>query len=298
MNERPGPPEPLGSELEDLLAEFRDAEGLPGPARERIWNTVSADEPPRRRFVAAPSTSAQPGRRWAIVAVAAVAAVTVLWLGLGDRLTADQARPDERRGAAAMVERGDDDPRTAVERQVADSVPSERETSKTAATPESPTIPETPAPLEPEVAADDAGAPHAEATTSVEPKPTPSRSDQRPAPNRVQPSPSRDPEPEPSAPPSPSTLSEEQRLVGKAWSALTEGNPEGAMSVVRDHAKRFPQGILAPERDAVSAIARCRISPDASSSILAAFRRAHASSPLASRVSKACAPAEKKSSTP
>lgn len=284
MTERDGPPEPLDVGLEDLLVEFRDGDVLPEDARERIWKTVSADEPPRRRFVPPPVASAHPGRRWAIGAVVAVAAVTVLWLGLGDRLTADEAEQDPRRDAAAMVEHGDASPSTAVERERASTKPRAR-------APEPESVEPPSAPLEPNAPVEsDAGVPQPE---TVEP-PKPGKS--RPRPKQAEPD--EPDEPDEPAPSPASTLAEEQRLVGKAWSALTEGNPEGAMTVVRTHAEQFPSGMLAPERDAVSAIARCRISPDASASILAAFRRAHASSPLASRVSKACTGGEKKSPAP
>lgn len=282
MTERDGPPEPLDAGLEDLLAEFRDGDVLSEDARERIWKTVGADEPPRRRFVPPPLATATPGRRWAIGAVVAVAAATLLWLGLGDRLTADEAEPDARRDAAAMVEHGDATPNAAIEREPAS-------TRSRVPEPEPELDPVEPplAPLEPNAPVEsEAGVPQPETIESPEPR-RPSKS--RPRPKQAEP----EPVPSPS-----STLAEEQRMVGKAWSALTEGNPEGAMTIVRAHAEQFPSGVLAPERDAVSAIARCRISPDASTSILAAFRRAHASSPLASRVSKACTGGEKKSPAP
>lgn len=282
MTERDGPPEPLDAGLEDLLAEFRDADVLPEDARQRIWETVGADEPPRRRFVPPPPATATAGRRWTIGAVVAVAAATLLWLGLGDRLTADETERDARRDAAAMVEHDDATPNAAVEREAASTRSRVR-----APEPELDPVEPPSAPLEPNAPVEsEAGVAKPESIESPESR-KPSKS--RPRPEQTEP----EPVPSPS-----STLAEEQRMVGKAWSALTAGNPEGAMTIVRAHAKQFPSGVLAPERDAVSAIARCRISPDASTSILAAFRGAHASSPLASRVSKACTGGEKKSPAP
>lgn len=50
---------------------------------------------------------------------------------------------------------------------------------------------------------------------------------------------------------SPDALEEEQRLLGAAQRALTQTDAAGALATIRAHARRFPRGTLAEERDAL-----------------------------------------------
>ena len=75
--------------------------------------------------------------------------------------------------------------------------------------------------------------------------------------------------------------------------ALAQGNTAGALAVADEHARRFEHGLLAPERDAVETIARCRRGEGEGPGRAAAFHRAHPGSPLADRVDDACLPTTK-----
>jgi hypothetical protein len=97
------------------------------------------------------------------------------------------------------------------------------------------------------------------------------------------------PPPEPAIaapPPSASTLDAERKLIAQAWSALTQGNPAAALASAAAHRKQFPNGVLAPERLAVEAIAQCKRDGDAGKAHT--FLKAHVRSPLAARVRSAC----------
>lgn len=50
---------------------------------------------------------------------------------------------------------------------------------------------------------------------------------------------------------SPDALEEEQRLLGAAQRSLTQRDSAGALATIRAHARRFPRGTLAEERDAL-----------------------------------------------
>jgi hypothetical protein len=85
-----------------------------------------------------------------------------------------------------------------------------------------------------------------------------------------------------------STLEAERRLIAKAWDALTRDQPGQALEVAREHADLFTNGVLAPERRAIEAIARCERDGDAAGA--SRFLRQYPRSPLAGRVRSACSP--------
>jgi hypothetical protein len=87
----------------------------------------------------------------------------------------------------------------------------------------------------------------------------------------------------------PSTLLDELRLVRRAWSALRDHQGDAALAALDEHAARFPDGELAPERLAARAVALCEIGrADEGARAAAAFLAAHPRSPHASRVRGAC----------
>jgi hypothetical protein len=92
----------------------------------------------------------------------------------------------------------------------------------------------------------------------------------------------------PAAAPTPAvdTLAEETEIVARARAAIASGEWTRAQTLLADHARRFPRGVLAPERDAYTAIARC--SSGARGSILATFTAAHPGSAYLDRVRAAC----------
>lgn len=93
-------------------------------------------------------------------------------------------------------------------------------------------------------------------------------------------------------------LAEELALVDPARAALARGDHANALRLFGEHAQRFPNGALAPERDAYSAIARCQDGARDRKSLLAAFARAHVGSSLLDRVRDACRDSSTDSRTP
>lgn len=101
------------------------------------------------------------------------------------------------------------------------------------------------------------------------------------------------PEPSPpdvvAPPPATSSVGEEARLLQRARTALARRDPAAALAIVRDHAKRFPETIFAPERDSLELLSECALGRSAAvRDALAAFLDRHAGSGLADRVRRAC----------
>jgi|HubBroStandDraft_2_1064218.scaffolds.fasta_scaffold283366_1 hypothetical protein len=108
--------------------------------------------------------------------------------------------------------------------------------------------------------------------------------------------PSASPNPTPAAvlpiptPPSATTVEAEMRLVGAAIDALHGGDPARALALFDEHARSFPNGVLAEERAGERVMALCDLDRVADARAAAAdFLRAHAHAPLASRVRASCA---------
>jgi outer membrane protein assembly factor BamD (BamD/ComL family) len=86
-----------------------------------------------------------------------------------------------------------------------------------------------------------------------------------------------------------STLAEETRLLSRARTDLLEGQPEQALERLGEHARRFPAGLLAEERQALRAVALCEAGHDADGEAAArSFLREHPHAALAQRVRSAC----------
>lgn len=80
----------------------------------------------------------------------------------------------------------------------------------------------------------------------------------------------------------------EAELLGRAWVAIREGRDEDTRALLAEHARRFPRGALAPEREACQLVARCR---EGGSDAIARARRyldQHRASHLAARVADGC----------
>lgn len=84
------------------------------------------------------------------------------------------------------------------------------------------------------------------------------------------------------------TLAREKALVQQAWETLAAGDPDGALRIVDTHAREFPEGVLAPERRAVTLVARCKRGDADATERAAAWLHSAARSPLAARVRAAC----------
>jgi hypothetical protein len=90
-----------------------------------------------------------------------------------------------------------------------------------------------------------------------------------------------------SAPLSAETLAEETRLLREADQALRAGNAPRALTLLDEHASRYPRGALAPERNAERLIARCKLGQVEAKSAQA-YLSTHANSAFAPRIRDAC----------
>jgi hypothetical protein len=86
-----------------------------------------------------------------------------------------------------------------------------------------------------------------------------------------------------------SRLAAEAALLQGAQTALASGAPAAALLQLEQHAREFPAGVLAQEREALRVVALCAAGREREGRAEAAtFLRAHAGSVLAERVRGAC----------
>jgi hypothetical protein len=88
------------------------------------------------------------------------------------------------------------------------------------------------------------------------------------------------------------SLVEETRLIRDADRALRAGNARRALTLLDEHATRFPTGALAPERSAERLLASCVLGTATASSVNN-FIRKNAGSPLIARLKQTCAAAKR-----
>jgi hypothetical protein len=329
-------PAPLPRHVRALLAEYRDAHELPAAASERIWSVVGAEDAPEPAFDplehetdARPRRSTVEGRRprkrsglaisgdreavrsqrgnvrwlgWGTATLAAAAVLVLAWQ-LGGEL-AERRQASRTQDAAVMQGGGGSTQGRAgvgagghAKAREADSSPD------ASASPASPASPDSSA--GPILAPDPSGS--TLGSFALDPSRSASRAtvpevprDSGTTSSRSEPPRSRlaaaAPEPTPAEPGS--TLAIERELVARAWRALALGETAQALDVAAEHARRFPAGLLAPERAAIDTIARCRRGDADGPRHADAFHRAHPRSPLAERIDEACTPASKESTTP
>lgn len=255
MNDRQAPDIELDDEAEALLAAFRGEEEIPGDLHDRVWARVEADTTSENRVVVGPWV-----RRVAIGVVAAAAAVALAWIST-DSL--DAAKEDEAGMQAphgAVIERTSGE---ASETEI--QAPVEKRKPVATDVPVPVPVPET---VEPE-------------PETVEPEPNPAK------PAIKSPKPEKKLEAPP--PVEPSTLGEEVALIQKARKALLAKTPGEALTILRDHADRFPNGAMIQERRALLAIATCEANgADAGRASAESFLGKHPNAALADRVRSAC----------
>ena len=80
---------------------------------------------------------------------------------------------------------------------------------------------------------------------------------------------------------------EEARLIGALDGALRSGDPTRASRLAEEHSRRFPNGVLAEEREGGQVLAHC-MSGNAAFSGAAAFLAAHPRTPLRARIEAGC----------
>jgi len=83
------------------------------------------------------------------------------------------------------------------------------------------------------------------------------------------------------------TLADETRLLRDADQALRAGNAQRALSLLDEHASRYPRGVLAPERSAERMLARCKLG-QVEAKAAQAYLASHANSAFAPRIRDAC----------
>lgn len=86
----------------------------------------------------------------------------------------------------------------------------------------------------------------------------------------------------------PETLAEETRLVREADQALRAGGAARALTLLDEHQRRFPRGVLAPERSAERLLARCQLG-HVDAKAAEAYLAARPGSAFAARIRDACA---------
>jgi len=270
MNARP--PASLPRRARSVLAQYRDAEDIPSEVEARIWAVVGADDAPAPAFDPSPEDGAPDPAdrtrtrtvRWIGLGLAAAAVLAVAW-SVGGTIA-------ERRQSSMSHE---------APMQVDVDAPQGHVSAKARAT----AVAEVRTPA-PQAAIEEPVEPEAVELEAVEPRvvPRPKRTNEEPIPEAV------DAEPVPSSPTS--TLAAERELIARAWRALAHGDTAGAVAATSEHSRRFDAGLLAPEREAVETIARCRNDEPGASARAQAFHRSHPRSPLAGRVDEACGTAD------
>jgi hypothetical protein len=84
------------------------------------------------------------------------------------------------------------------------------------------------------------------------------------------------------------TFDAELRLITSAKSELTRGRPHLAAAWLAEHAQRFPNGVFALDREALSILVKC--SEHRELGLAQAFAVSHPSSPMVERLLRACGP--------
>lgn len=263
---RPTEPEPtLDDDALAMLRAYRAEERIPAEVHERVWSRVEA------------SVGTPPGR-WlrygAVVGGLAAAALAVLWVG-GQVLRGEPRAPAT---SQAGYERREGAPGgTAELRTPEEATPRRAAPGETQARPEPPSeqgpavAPESLPPTAPHAGGPSRSGSGRRGTTGGEHRPT-----------SVEPTPA--PAPAPG-----STLAEETRILSQARADLIEGEPEQALTRLGEHARRFPEGMLSEERQALRAVALCEAGRDADGEAAArSFLREHPHAALAQRVRSAC----------
>ena len=86
----------------------------------------------------------------------------------------------------------------------------------------------------------------------------------------------------------PNTLAEETRLIWEADQALRSGNSSRAVVLLDEHASRYPDGALGPERGGERVVALCKLDRIDAATVRG-YLSSHPNLSLADRVQQACA---------
>ena len=85
------------------------------------------------------------------------------------------------------------------------------------------------------------------------------------------------------------TLADEMKLVSRAAAAINDGNPGTALTVLNQHRQRFPEGIMAQERNGLEIIALCASGQNAKGlKRYRKFKSRSPNAPILMRITKTC----------
>jgi hypothetical protein len=101
----------------------------------------------------------------------------------------------------------------------------------------------------------------------------------------------------PSAAPTDS-LRLEAELLGRAWVAIRERRAADTRALLAEHARRFPEGALVPERRACQLVASCIAGDSDATDRAQRYLDEHRASHLADRVAAGCGLRTPKASDP
>ncbi len=252
----------LDPEVADYLAAFR-AEEMPTPKSvEANWRAIAAQTRPARGI-------------WVGVGLAAAAAIVLVVWGPWRGRSAEAAGDDA--GQLAPYEREGKTERTTAQAPEAEP-PSPASSPETNAAADDATVEPVPSP-------DDTDA---EADTSAAGEPTPDPAHRSPARART-PRDRTNLEPPPLEPAPPSTLSQETKLLREIKAALDRHEPAEALALAEDHARRFPAGAFANERQVAQARALCALGrKDSARKVADRFVAAHPTSHLVDQMAAIC----------
>lgn len=280
MNDRSPATGELDHDAEALLAAFCREEALPEDIGERVWARVEHDTSPettRRLWM----------RRAAIASLAAAAALTLVWVS-ADAIV--HSRP--RRTTVAAAHHGEVEAGGGIATVVGHAPPRQptpgqvREQDRAGEPEHDGAMPSasggnSPTPPGAAEAEDSSG------QSDDAPRPDPRRRarSERADDDRSEP---------PEAPTSPiedsaSRLGDEVALIQRARQALLNGKPSDALRLLQRHQEEFSTGAMARDREALQAIATCRLhGAERGQTKAEQFLRMHGTSALAERVRKEC----------
>lgn len=267
-----------------LLAAYRTESKMPPASRDRLLERLESRRPARVATVPPPTNP------WIWVGALAAAAIVVVFVARNlESSRAEEAAPREGNQAAMPVVESATGGTAQQRSKASDRDRGASQHEAPVPPPEVPAEPIGEAPADERDIADEGGGPGAQGVRSGR-----RRGTSRPGPvAEEEPNLPESQAAEPLAGPSP--LTEERRLLSSAWRSLARGKPGAATRSAKEHATRFPSGVLAIERDAIATIAACQSDASGANSAADRFLAEHGKTPLARRVRAACGRAKEKS---
>jgi len=283
MSESDRGPRPLSSAARAWLDAYRELDDIPEPVRQRVLTRLTQPLPSRTR----PLT-------WLAVATLGLAAGTILVLVWPAVHTATLDASESRSQAVSDHTSGSVQGRLESRAEASSETGMVREPSLQEGSQPDPQATATPGPSSDRTASEVGPAQPSATTGSTvhggrkRRQGSSSRPIRRPVsePDSNAAPPRRDGGPTSVGLPPRGDTESEHQVLGAAWSALAQGDLTEVRTLAREHARRFPRGMLVPEREAIEAIADCKATRDPARG--AKFLQDHPRSPLAPHVQAVC----------